>query len=329
MKIERLLPKKLLGVIEKNLRYAGIEYPTDKFVNILLKYSLSISLIVSIFTYWHFSNILYSLLSFLFSFFGFFVVITVLISFIADRKAKFAEEVLPDVLQLIASNIRSGITPDKAIILAARPEFGILEREIKLAAKKAMTGYSLENALMELGSKIKSKIVERTFRLIAEGMRKGGEIAELLESTAEDIRNLKTLKKEIRAQVTMYVIFIFIAVGIAAPILYSFTSQLMETMSEIGQKLELEKVSGYGSYVGVSIRFVALDVNFIRNYSIAALTITSIFGGLLLGLLQEGTEKAGIKYIPILLLLNFLIFFAAKIVLQSVLGTIVGITPHL
>ncbi len=328
MKIEKLLPFKIQKKIESELRYAGIEIPPDKFLNTLLKYALSLGILLLVIGYFKFGG-LYSLLFFLGGFFGFIGIITLLLSFIADRKGKFAEEVLPDVLQLIASNIRSGLTPDKAIILAARSEFGILEKEIKIAAKKALAGYSLEDALLELGKRIKSRIVERTFRLIAEGMRKGGEIAELLESTAEDIRNLKTLKKEITAQVAMYAIFIFIAIGIAAPILFAFTSYLMETMSQIGQELNLGKVSGYSSYTGLTLKFTPLDTAFIRTYSFLALMLSSLFGGMLIGLLQEGSEKAGIKYVPILLLLNFSIYFGAKYVIVSILSSFVAGTPHL
>ncbi len=329
MKLEKLLPFKIQKKIENELRYAGIEIPPDKFLNTLLKYAVSFGILLLVIGYFKF-GVFYSLLFFLGGFFGFIGIITLLLSFIADRKGKFAEEVLPDVLQLIASNIRSGLTPDKAIILAARPEFGILEKEIKIAAKKALAGYSLEDALLELGKRIKSRIVERTFRLIAEGMRKGGEIAELLESTAEDIRNLKTLKKEITAQVAMYAIFIFIAIGIAAPILFAFTSYLMETMSEIGQKLNLEEMSGYGSYTGgLTLKFSPLDVVFIRRYSLLALTLSSLFGGLLIGLLQEGSEKAGIKYIPILLLLNFSIYFGAQYMLANILARFIVGVPHL
>ena len=46
---------------------------------------------------------------------------------IDGRKTKL-EVMLPDYLQITSANLRSGIALDRAMLLAARPEFGFLER---------------------------------------------------------------------------------------------------------------------------------------------------------------------------------------------------------
>jgi len=46
-----------------------------------------------------------------------------------DKKAKEVEEVLPDALQLMASNLRAGLTTEKALFSSARKEFGILQQD--------------------------------------------------------------------------------------------------------------------------------------------------------------------------------------------------------
>jgi archaellum biogenesis protein FlaJ (TadC family) len=154
-------------------------------------------------------------------------------------------------------------------------------------------------------------------------MRKGGEIASLLEQTASDIRNLKVLKKEISAQVGMYTIFIFITIGIAAPLLFAFSFHLVETMIKIGSNIDVNDSFGYASVGPINFKGIGgISTSFLRGFSIATLTIASFFGSLLLGLLQEGKEKAGIKYIPILLSLNMAIYFLAKLILSNLLGSI-------
>jgi flagellar protein FlaJ len=245
-----------------------------------------------------------------------------IIVLIGEKRGSFAESVLPDALQLMSANIRSGLTPDKALLFAARPEFGVLEKEIKLAASKAVAGESIEDSLVALGNRIKSRIVNRTFNLIVEGMKKGGEIASLLEQTADDIRYLRLLKKEVAAQVSMYAIFIFIAIGFAAPLLFAFSSYLVETMSTIGSKLNVGEAANYISIGTIRFGFIRISSDFLRNYSLLTLAIASIFGGLIIGLLQEGKENAGIKFIPILLSLNMAIYFTIKIVLSSVMGSL-------
>jgi len=320
-RIRWLYPKKYVKWLEQNLAYAGIETSVEKFLALSFLYSLSFSillipLLIPFFAI--FGKMIFVLV--LVVFIGIQLTIDLMLILIADRKGSFAESVLPDFLQLMAANIRSGLTPDKALLFSARPEFGVLEKEIRAAASKAIAGEPLEDALLSLGNRIKSRIINRTFNLIVEGMKKGGEIANLLEQSAEDIRELKLLKKEIAAQVGMYVIFIFIAVGFASPLLFSFSSYLVETMSNIGSKLKIEEASSYMTVGTLKLGVVKFSPDFIRTYSLLTLIFSSIFGSLLIGLLQEGKEKAGIKYIPILLALNIAIYFLSRLLVSSLIG---------
>jgi flagellar protein FlaJ len=306
--------------LEKNLEYAGFEIRVEKFVTLSTLYSVAISFLLFSF----FLLLGHRTLSFL----SFLLIPFLPLSFNlllilnGDKRCGFAESVLPDALQLMAANIRSGLTPDKALLLAAQPEFGLLEKEIKLAASKAVAGEPIEDALISLGDRIKSRIISRTFNLIVEGMKKGGEMASLLEQTAEDIRDLKLLKKEIAAQVGMYAIFVFIAVGFAAPMLFAFSSYLVETMSNIGSKLSIGEGSKYAAIGTIKLGVVKISPDFLTNYSLLTLALASVFGGLIVGLLKDGKEKAGVKYIPMLMILNITIFFVARYMLASAIGVI-------
>jgi len=319
--VKAILPKSYFDWLRKNLIYTSLDISEEKFASLALAYSLSFSFLI--FTilqltgfsqYWYFSlvaTILIFLLPHLF------------IIMIGDKNAEFAENVLPDALQLMAANIHSGLTPDKALLFSARPEFGILEKEIRLAASKAIAGESLEDALLSIGEKIKSRVVSRTFKLIVDGMRKGGELANLLEQTSEDMREIKLLKKEISAQVGMYAIFIFIATGLAAPLLFSLSSYLIQTMYSLGKIINIEGVESYSSIAFLKLSIGNISPSFIQTYALLMMISSSIFGSLIIGILQSGKEKAGLKYIPILILLNILIFFLTQLFLGQVIGFIV------
>jgi flagellar protein FlaJ len=320
-RIRWLYPKRYLKWLEKNIYYAGMEINVEKFITLSFLNSFAISFFLfSIIL--AFGYELYAIIIFPASFLGLQIIFDLIVILIGDKRGNFAESVLPDALQLMSSNIRSGLTPDKALLFAARPEFGVLEREIKLAASKAVAGEAIEDALTALGNRIKSRIINRTFTLIVEGMKKGGEIASLLEQTADDIRDLKMLKKEIAAQVSMYSIFIFIAVGFAAPLLFAFSSYLVETMSTIGSKLNIAQASSYVIVGSLRLGVIKISPTFLRIYTLLVLTLSSFFGGLIIGLLQEGKEKQGIKFIPILLLSNITIYFVARFILASTIGIV-------
>ena len=59
------------------------------------------------------------------------------------------------------------------------------------------------------------------YYLLIEGLRAGGELASLLEQTADGLTNQNLIDKKIRASVGMYVMFIFSAVCFGSPLLYS------------------------------------------------------------------------------------------------------------
>jgi flagellar protein FlaJ len=311
--------KKIFDLGGKNLVYADLNIAPEKFITLSFLYSFSISILLFslVFVGMSFGYLIAILCFFVIEF-----IINLIIVLIGDRRGSYAETVLPDALQLMSANIRSGLTPDKALLFAARPEFGVLEKQIKLAASKAVAGESIEESLLSLGNKIKSRIITRTFTLIVEGMKKGGEIASLLEQTADDIRDLKMLKKEVSAQVGMYTILIFIAIGFATPLLFAFSTHLVATMSAISSTIAVPQSASYTALGPLQLSIVHISSDFLKTYSLITLTFTAIFGSLLIGMLQEGKEKAGVKYIPILLTLDITIYFGARMLLSSLIGTL-------
>ena len=46
------------------------------------------------------------------------------------NRTVFIEKILPDVLSMVASNIKSGMTIDRALLLSIRDEFGTFKREL-------------------------------------------------------------------------------------------------------------------------------------------------------------------------------------------------------
>ncbi len=239
------------------------------------------------------------------------------IFFAADRKASFAEEMLPDALQLTASHIRSGITPDRALMLAARPEFGSLEREIKQAAREAMTGKPLDKALGGMGERIRSSLISKTMMLVSEGIRSGGELATLMEETAEDIRNAATLRKEVKANVMMYIILIFMASAIGAPVLFATTTFLVESISDMGSLAPDSMPSQVQTSAPIKFAKSQISVEFMIGFAIATIITSGIFGGLILGLIESGSTKEGLKYIPLIVIIGLIIFSAVRSLLGS------------
>ena len=150
-----------------------------------------------------------------------------------SKRIKQMEHSFPDFLQLVASNLRSGTTIDKSILLSARKEFAPLDDEIFTVGKDITTGRSVEESLKEMSDRIGSDKIEKTILLIISGMRSGGNLAILLEQTSSNMTEREFVEKKASSNVLMYVIFIFIAVAIGAPMLFALSGIMVETMSNM------------------------------------------------------------------------------------------------
>ncbi|MEK6903055.1 MAG: type II secretion system F family protein [Nanoarchaeota archaeon] len=237
----------------------------------------------------------------------------------ADARARFVETLLPDALQLMASNLRAGLTVDRALLLSARPEFGAFKDDINQVGKELATGKELSEALLNLGRRIRSDHLKKTFQLIISAMASGGELADLLEQTANNLRQQKLIEQRIRASVLVYVIFIFSAIGFGSPMLFGLSTFLVEVITDIFSKVQLPP-TGAGTSLPLSFTKVSVSVSFINTYTLFSLLMTSFMGSLILGLISKGKEKEGLKFLPILVILTISLYFLVKFLIGLLLG---------
>ncbi len=227
------------------------------------------------------------------------------------------EEVFPDFIELMASNLRAGMTIDKALLLSSRKEFSPLDEEILKMGKDIVTGKEISQALLNMARKIKSEKITKTINVINSGIRSGGNLAILLEQTAMNMRERGFVEKKTSSNVLMYVIFIFFAVSIGAPVLFALSTVLLEVlMSILGNMPSTGAVSSVPN-IPFALTSIKLPVSFIVYFSIIFLSIIDILASLLLGLVSKGEEKAGLKYTVPLIFFSLSVFFVVRTVLLA------------
>lgn len=318
-------PMKYKQSLVRQLKYTGIrEEIIEKFIGFTFFFSICLGLVIAFDLFligWGITGIVIGLGA------GGLIlaVIQIMIILIADSRAAEVEKVLPDALQLMSANIRAGMTVDRAILLAARPEFGILEEEIRRVGAKTVGGKSIKVALLEIKEKIKSDILDKTVKLIIEGIESGGELAQLLEETASNIRVTQALKREIKASVTTYSIFIIFAAVLGAPALYSMSLFFVEVMAKLWSPEIMGGVDITGSTMGGGMLSKAgapqISPDDLFWFAIASIAVTTFFGSLIIGLIQTGKEKNGLKFIPMFLIGAIAVFLIAHLLITSLFGS--------
>jgi flagellar protein FlaJ len=320
--LQKILPRRFVNNLEKHLRFAGLTIDEEEYAGFIPVFSISAAVLTYILAKILGFDIFLSLLLSSIIFFGLAIFFYMVLLLLSSKRASFAEKVLPDLLLLTASNIRAGMPPDEAFLSSARPEFGPLSGEIKRAGKSILSGQSFENAFDRITEHINSGVLKRIVSLILDGIRSGGEISKLLEESANELRSMESLKKMISANVKSYIIFIFFAAGLGAPMLYGISTVLIDTVVNLGSSIVVPELPSTGyellSLSGFSTQ--GIDTGFFVNFAYISMLITSFFGGLALGLIETGEQKSGLKYIPLLIALNFLVFLAVRAFTGNFIG---------
>ncbi len=318
------LPEKYRTKLEKEAIYAGLEGDVYKYFTDIMKSSLIIMLIILTITYISLRlSMPIMLVLFLSVIATAFVMPYIVFTVSAEKRTKNIEKVLPDLLTLAASNIKSGLTIDKALLFAARDEFGTLSIEIKKTAFKIYGGITIDEAFRNMTERINSGHLKRTVNLLLEGIRSGGNTATLLEESATDIETSKVLQKEINASVQMYIIFIILAGVIAAPVMFAISNYLIESTTGMWDDVDMDSDADIGAGImKITPSSSSIDSKFFTFFAAAAITITTVFGGMLISLIKFGNLKHSGKYSPIFTVFALSLFFIAKAIVTAAMGTL-------
>lgn len=315
--VQRLYPAKLKEEYQRLLNYCNIRMEVNRYIAVMTLVTLGVSIVLALLL------LIFVDINFFLLLLGFFILsqgaVYAWLVLLADSKARFVEELLPDALQLMASNLRAGLSVDRALLLSARPEFGHFKDELNMVGKELATGKELGAALMELSDRIRSDRLKKTFQIIISAMASGGELAELLVQTAQNLRQQRLIEQRVRSSVLVYVIFIFSAIGFGAPMLFGLSSFLVEVITTIFSKIQLPPAE-VTSNLPLSFTKVSVSPSFVNTYTIISMILTSLLGSLILGLIAKGKEKEGLKFIPLLIVLTIGLFFLVKYTIGMILG---------
>lgn len=242
--------------------------------------------------------------------------------YIIDDRTKRVESVLPDYLFILSANLRAGMSPFNAFRLAALPHFGPLKEEVDIVASKAAAGGSLSAALIELSQRIDSDALRRTITFFEKGIKAGGKMAELIEVSADEMRKVSDLKKEMQIQTKSYMAFIVFIIVFLIPLLLSISSQFLTNMIEMRN----EQAS---VFKGTEIRMlailqkeIAISPDFIDVVAAFTLITVTLLVSLFIGVIGEGKYLYGLKYYPLVLVISIIMYVAFRFVVASVLSVL-------
>lgn len=322
MSLSKLLPRAYVKFFEQTMKYSGEEQNALYYLGSSVLFSLLILIIIIVGGYYYTT---YPMHLVVLSAIGCFIVLQLLYYLVTffkmERRVDQVESFLPDQLQLMSNNIKSGMTPFHALKNSAREDFGPLSEEILNAVNKALSSRSFTDALLDIKSRIKSVVLERVLKLEVSSFKRGTKLSILLNELADDIRHTRALRRELLTKTKTYTAFILFTVLLGTPVLLSISIHFVTMISGFSAITDVGSGQDFG--LGFFSEDVGIEPDFLIKLSYVMLTLTTILASMLLGVFQKGKALSGLKYAPALIVAAFIIFTAARYFITNFFGTVI------
>jgi flagellar protein FlaJ len=215
-----------------------------------------------------------------------------------DKESRFLE-----FTRDLVENVKSGTPISKAIANLRTRDYGSLTNHVQKLINQLAIGIPLSEGLKIFAKDTKSRVISRAVGLISEAERSGGEVESILVSVSNSISQIEQLKKEQQSAVYSLIVqgyIIFLVFIIIVLVLQYYL---------------LPMTGGLVNINDLSAEVTAAESKDMGTPLLSLLIIQSIFAGVVIGKISEGSVRDGVKHSFILVSITLLISLGAKVLL--------------
>jgi flagellar protein FlaJ len=212
-----------------------------------------------------------------------------ILNYVDYKWRKDIDEHLPDLFRTIVQAQETGMTLPQALEEAAKRDYGALTFELKKMTAQISWGTNFEEALLALGRRVNTLLIQRTIPMIIEAGRSGGHVEKVFDPTGKFVQTTLLLEKERRNQTRPYIAIIYVAFSV-----FLFTIILLFR-------------SFFVSVEGLpTLGPAAISNQEMQRLFFHMTIIQAFFGGLVAGKMGEGTINAGLKHSLVMMICGFM-----------------------
>ncbi|MBI5636204.1 type II secretion system F family protein [Candidatus Micrarchaeota archaeon] len=146
----------------------------------------------------------------------------------ADSRARVVDKELPFALRQLATQIKAGVSFNRAFASIANADYGLLSREIRKVLDEMEKGVPSATALNNFSSRIKSKGLKRAVVQINRALRSGGSLSEIVSTIADDVAFETGMRVRDFTEKLNLLSVVFIMIAVVAPVVLAILSAVMQ-----------------------------------------------------------------------------------------------------
>lgn len=239
--------------------------------------------------------------------FTYFSSLFALLIYYDSKVKKYEEEIerdLPGFLDNLVSNLKGGYGLEKAMTKSVREGQMALQKEVQLINEKVLSGIPVIDALEGMKERFNSPIVSRTFFLIIEGLKSGGNMTQPLERISTNLKKIYLLNDEIKSSVGGFTIIIRAIGSFLSPALFALAITLLVFIGDL-----IVLISA-GESQTFDVSEIPEDfVKYLVWFSYSIIILVSIFSSLIIAQLQNEQVYRALKSIPITIVVSCSIYY--------------------
>lgn len=194
---------------------------------------------------------------------------------------------LPDFLTDVASLHKAGLTLQDSILAAAEGKYGPLDPHVRTAADQVRWNLPVLTVLENMQRDVGTPLAVRTFTVVIEAGRTGGDVPEVLEIAAQNARATVQMRQARARAMGLYTIITYVAslvfLGVALAMQTVFVPRMISSFGASGG-------------TGIGLASSLPDPDQFRLMFYTGGLVQAAGNGIVGGIMGEGSPGAGLRH---------------------------------
>ncbi|MBI4360886.1 type II secretion system F family protein [Candidatus Micrarchaeota archaeon] len=146
----------------------------------------------------------------------------------ANQRATHVDRVLPFALRQLSTQVKAGVSFHRAMQSIAASDYGLLSEEFAKVAADVNRGDTMENALLKMSRRTKSRGLRRTVTQLLRSFKSGGNLSQIISDIADDVSFEVRMSIRDFTEKLNFINVIYIMVGVVAPVTLAILSAILQ-----------------------------------------------------------------------------------------------------